>query len=50
MEASDEPGGKVFLADGCGGGCSVRLTVLSLDRITPRDENGAMLAIHQRSR
>jgi hypothetical protein len=26
------------------------LTVLSLDRITPRDENGAMLAIHQRSR
>jgi hypothetical protein len=26
------------------------LIVLSLDRITPRDENGAMLAIHQRSR
>jgi hypothetical protein len=26
------------------------LIVLSLDRITPRDENGAILAIHQRSR
>jgi hypothetical protein len=24
MEASDEPGGKVFLPDGCLGGCSVR--------------------------
>jgi hypothetical protein len=26
------------------------LIVLSLDLITPRDENGAILAIHQRSR
>jgi hypothetical protein len=26
------------------------LIVLSLDRIAPRDENGAILAIHQRSR
>jgi hypothetical protein len=26
------------------------LIVLSLDRITPRDENGAILGVHQRSR
>jgi hypothetical protein len=48
--ASDEPGGKVSLADGCRGGCSIRFDrALARPNYAAR-ENGATLAIHQRSR